>query len=198
MQDNVVITHERWVYTLMDLMGDLGGVMDVLIFIGGIFISPYSEFNFNMTVIENLYKVKTPASKWRSNSVSGPNDKKYNHMNQKIDLGYCQVFKLFFLQYFSCIISKCCYPQSKREENEKLMAIYEKGLERFDEELSIDYIFRVVGEAKKLLQQPKMSVYKQNKAIDQYNVIDLDKEDDEEEDEQHVTQGLPDVLDVDA
>ena len=66
MQDDTVIGHERFVYALMDLMGDLGGVMEVLIFIGGLMLVPYSEFSFNMSLIEALYKVKTDSSKWRS------------------------------------------------------------------------------------------------------------------------------------
>ena len=67
MQDNTVIGHERFVYALMDLMGDLGGVMEVLIFIGGLILVPYSEFSFNLALIESLYKVKTDTSKWISN-----------------------------------------------------------------------------------------------------------------------------------
>lgn len=63
-----------------------------------------------------------------------------------------------------------------------MLRLYEKGVERLDHELSIDYILKVLAQSKTLLKMP----INQNKTLledmEKNNVIDLDA-DSEEEDE---------------
>jgi len=40
--------HERRVYGLFDLMGDLGGVLELIVVFVGFFVSKLSKFSFTM------------------------------------------------------------------------------------------------------------------------------------------------------
>ena len=53
------IMHERKGYGLLDITGDLGGVMEVFVWSIGILISPFSVFSFNMKAINKLFMAKT-------------------------------------------------------------------------------------------------------------------------------------------
>lgn len=46
MQDQTEIFHERKVYNIMDLLGDIGGILEALTIFIGVFIFPISEFGF--------------------------------------------------------------------------------------------------------------------------------------------------------
>ena len=43
----------------MDLIGDLGGVQEILIMVFGLFLFPFSEYNFNLKFLSKMYLVKT-------------------------------------------------------------------------------------------------------------------------------------------
>lgn len=51
--------HRRESYIIFDVLGDLGGVIEILVFIFGIFLLPISEYSFNMSAISRLYYVKS-------------------------------------------------------------------------------------------------------------------------------------------
>jgi hypothetical protein len=57
--DNLQIDHERTIYNFLDLMGDLGGDMEVFTLAFGIFIFPVSEFSFLLKGISILYLART-------------------------------------------------------------------------------------------------------------------------------------------
>ena len=46
--DDVETYHTREIYDLLGLLGDLGGIQDILIAIVGIFVFPYSEFSYTL------------------------------------------------------------------------------------------------------------------------------------------------------
>jgi hypothetical protein len=50
---------KREIYTALDLLGDLGGIRDIVIAIIGIFLFPYSEFSYNLKALRKLYLVET-------------------------------------------------------------------------------------------------------------------------------------------
>ena len=54
--------HSREVYNLMDLIGDLGGVLDLLVLLAGIFICPISEHSFFLKAFSMLFLAKTHQS----------------------------------------------------------------------------------------------------------------------------------------
>ena len=51
--------HERKVYSFLELIGDLGGVLEILLLIFGIFINPISEFSFYMKAIKKMFLIRT-------------------------------------------------------------------------------------------------------------------------------------------
>ena len=50
----------------MQFIGAIGGVIDILIFIFSFFAVPFSEFNFFISAIQNLYMVKVKNKKYQS------------------------------------------------------------------------------------------------------------------------------------
>lgn len=51
MQDKYVL-HRRESYIIFDVLGDLGGVLEILIYLFGMILLPISEYAFNMAAIE--------------------------------------------------------------------------------------------------------------------------------------------------
>ena len=51
--------HERTKYALFDLLGDFGGVMQVLFLIGEYLLSAYAENNFLIKAFQKLYMART-------------------------------------------------------------------------------------------------------------------------------------------
>ena len=58
-RDNVVVAHERRIYSFLDLMGDLGGVLEIVSVVFGFFLFCISEHSFNMGAIQKLFLAKT-------------------------------------------------------------------------------------------------------------------------------------------
>ena len=57
------IEHSREIYNIMDLIGDLGGVMEIITTLCGIFIFPISEHSFTLKALESLYLGRTKDKK---------------------------------------------------------------------------------------------------------------------------------------
>ena len=53
------IKHTRQIYSLLDLFGDFGGLLEVLTIIFSLAVSPWSQFHFEMKAIQKLYMVHT-------------------------------------------------------------------------------------------------------------------------------------------
>ena len=53
------ILHSRSVYTLLDLLGDYGGLQEMFFLLLSFFIAPFSEHSFVLSAIKKLYLVKT-------------------------------------------------------------------------------------------------------------------------------------------
>ena len=64
------------------------------------------------------------------------------------------MLKLFVLNQLSLICCDCCHAKENRIENRKLIKLYERGIDRLDGELSIDYILKLLGQTKTLLKMP--------------------------------------------
>jgi hypothetical protein len=53
------VHYQRKVYNIYSLLADIGGVMEIIIFLVGIVIIPISKFSFDLTAIKQLYLVRT-------------------------------------------------------------------------------------------------------------------------------------------
>lgn len=52
-------TNDRAIYGLIDLLGDLGGVLEVIMVITGIFICPISEHHFILQATKRMFLART-------------------------------------------------------------------------------------------------------------------------------------------
>ena len=57
--DNTYVKHSRQVYNFLDLLGDLGGVAEIIILVLGVAILPISSHSFQMRIFQRLYLAKT-------------------------------------------------------------------------------------------------------------------------------------------
>jgi len=53
------LLHRRESYIIFDVLGDLGGVLEFLVFFFGMIMLPVSEYSFNMSAFKKLYLVKS-------------------------------------------------------------------------------------------------------------------------------------------
>jgi hypothetical protein len=53
------IENSREIFSLLDLLGDLGGVTDVVIYFFGIFLFPISQHSFTMRYLQKMFLVRT-------------------------------------------------------------------------------------------------------------------------------------------
>lgn len=54
-----IIMHDRCVYTLMNLFGDIGGMKGVIIALLGLLVNPITEHSFFLKVLELLFMAQT-------------------------------------------------------------------------------------------------------------------------------------------
>ena len=124
--------HTREAYSAMDLLGDLGGVVEVIIGTIGVLLYPISEFSFVFRAIEKLYFAKTKNSKTFKGQKQDLTPFKFQKtpfgenvkMHYKIQLDSIDKLKL----YFSSLI--CCLKCSRRVKVAKKLK--EKGEEAID------------------------------------------------------------------
>jgi hypothetical protein len=55
MLDMEEVVHERTVYNCLDLLGDMGGLVDIIVSFFGIVLFPISKFSFVLKALEKLY-----------------------------------------------------------------------------------------------------------------------------------------------
>ena len=51
--------HKREIYNLLDLFGELGGVIEIFIIILGIFLYPISHYSFMLNATKIFFKART-------------------------------------------------------------------------------------------------------------------------------------------
>ena len=62
--------HSRRVYGLFDLMGDLGGVLELIVVTIGIFVAPISRFSFTVDAAKKLFFARsTKLVLWKNDEL---------------------------------------------------------------------------------------------------------------------------------
>lgn len=51
--------HTREYYNLLDMLGDLGGIVEIIITFIGLFVLPVSEFGYHLKVIQKLFVINS-------------------------------------------------------------------------------------------------------------------------------------------
>ena len=129
--DDMVVEHSRIAYNLVILLGDLGGVSGVLIFLAGFLTEAISEQSFILKYIEKMYLAKTTSQ----NIFKEMKNKKFKTLKYglrtlnwapieetnnyyPIKLSCCQEFKLFIMTRVFCF--RCCFTSKKDKSLKKL------------------------------------------------------------------------------
>lgn len=74
--------HQRTIYSLLDLFGDLGGLIEACMTLIAVFLHPWSEFVFNVKAIQKLYMVKY-GERPQQSGFRRSNSRKYSDKQQK-------------------------------------------------------------------------------------------------------------------
>ena len=53
------VSHKRRIYAVLDLMGDLGGVLELILLVLGLLLLPISEHSFYIETIKTLFFART-------------------------------------------------------------------------------------------------------------------------------------------
>lgn len=130
--------YERIVYTVWDVIGDIGGVIDVILAILGIFMGPYTDIALKSHLISNFYTYSHSRELDEDSKVAVTEQdlEKTDEQHKQIVISNNDFWYLFT---WKCFKLTCC---TKSDLNQKrLRKIYEKGElyleEDFDVELQI-------------------------------------------------------------
>jgi len=87
----------------MDLFGDLGGVMEILMVVFGVFTYPIGEFSFILNASHKLFKAKSQNKKL----FKQKSKQKKKSAHQKISLGFKDRVLLYLYNTFGRCA--CCF-----------------------------------------------------------------------------------------
>jgi hypothetical protein len=68
--NNMGVENSREAYNLLGFVGDLGGVLEIIIAVFGILVFPFEEYSFSIKAIQKLYLAQTNASEGLFKTVS--------------------------------------------------------------------------------------------------------------------------------
>lgn len=74
---NSGLVHRRRVYSIFDLMGDLGGVIEILLIVFNIMFLPMAEHSFNLKAIKKLFLARTKDEELFMNIPAKDHDAEY-------------------------------------------------------------------------------------------------------------------------
>ena len=57
--DQIGVSENRSIYGFLDLLGDLGGVMEIILLAFGFFLNPFSEHSFLLNAANSLFYART-------------------------------------------------------------------------------------------------------------------------------------------
>jgi hypothetical protein len=165
------VEHSREIYSLLDLLGDLGGVTDVLVFLVGGLIFPIAEHHFIMKYLQKMFLVQTKEDhlflefkpvenskkKFMSKNLkdSIPANLKDSEFEKEVSehrgirLGF-KDFILVFIQSKCSFLSRCFW---KRAEPKKLKRLISEGKKRITKDLSLEKIIKNLRILKILAQE---------------------------------------------
>lgn len=146
----------RECYGFTDLIGDLGGVSELILTFLAIFICPWSTFSYNLSSLGKLFLARTTDPKLFLSKTKEEKPMCLKHqipeiyrdtavdrevqLHHPIRLSAWQTLKLFMA---TCVTdSFCCLPAGcmKCITNGQIFKMYKEGVERLEEELSIEMV----------------------------------------------------------
>ena len=152
MLSEIAVSHSRQIYDIIDLLGDLGGVMEVLLFVFGFIFFPFSEHNYIIRALQKLYMARTTNDKIfkrRRIDTKEFNLSKKDHgeikSHKAIKLSSVKFLKLYFNRLFSVFVDNQFWNCLSKEQR-KLMKLVDKGQALIEESLDIVNLIRNLRE----------------------------------------------------
>ena len=181
----------RQVYNIFDLLGDLGGVTEVIMLTFGFFLFSVSEHSFHMTAIKKLFYART-----RDNEIFGAEKaKKIRFLNKNLIPAetpkvikqeiakhrYIEVKNIDWIRTYFARVIGC--PTCLFRKRDKFLKLYEKGQDRIDSELDIVKIMRSLRNLKILMRHSFMDEeVKYQISHARKNLLNIDTSSDDETD----------------
>mmetsp|Transcript_1880 Transcript_1880/g.2596 ORF Transcript_1880/g.2596 Transcript_1880/m.2596 type:complete len:210 (-) Transcript_1880:575-1204(-) len=178
------IKHMRQIYGALDLLGDLGGVYEIITLVLAIQMLPISRHSFVLKATKKMYKGRTkdpglfkidkkpkylPASAYKVDDKV----KKEQNKNRKISIRLLDSLLLYFTN--SVFGRFCCLGMCWRNK-QKFQKLYNIGSKRIENELNIVKIMKNIKDMKICLRHSLMSgPIKARIAHTNKKVIDLDE-----------------------
>jgi hypothetical protein len=156
------VKYTRQVYGILDLLGDLGGVTEVIMICFGIFLFPISEHSFTMKAAQKFFLART-----KENSLLMAKKSKFteetaipkNQMGNEFYLNELKMHRYIcvspkdnFLLYLANQLGKC-FPANCWSKKKKLQRLYEKGADKIESRLNIVKINQNQTDVKVLLKK---------------------------------------------
>jgi hypothetical protein len=182
--DTEVKVYSRESYALIHLIGDLGGVTDIIVTFIGLFVSPYSSMSFRLKQIQEIFLVKTNKM---TKPMKVPKDKKkkLQKLKQKVPSNHHNAFRGLSYAKFStldCLIlalknSLCCGWKcflTKREK--KIQRLLDQSESKLAKETSIDKMVQLGRTLRTMISHVQSDGvnFKALSKIDPENVLNMD------------------------
>ena len=113
---DISVSHSRQKYGLLDLLGDLGGVLEVLLLVSGAFFYSYSEYSFVIKAMQklflarsfekNIFERKTENADVKQFALSKKELKELKY-HKRIKLSNRKICKLYFSKTFESCFYSC-------------------------------------------------------------------------------------------
>jgi len=124
------VSHGRVVYALMDFIGSLGGVSDLLLQIVGWIFGGYAAFHSSIATLAALYRVRSSEPSLFASSKQ--NDPAHPSVNRIKVAQSTRIFLFFLASPLGCVFKLCAKPR-----HFQILSILDAGAERKEEEFDI-------------------------------------------------------------
>ena len=129
MLEDETIRHVRYIYGLLDILGDLGGVTEVIMLLFGFLLYPISEHSFILQALRRLYRARTTdgslfkeeahhcqkKDNCHSKSKSLQNKEELERLKHRsIKISFKDSLLLYFSNWFSCTCFGSFWPKGKK------------------------------------------------------------------------------------
>ena len=146
---NIALNHSRKVYTIIELFGDVGGVLEIFVLLFIFFVQPLTDFAFSVNFIETFYKQRVAISreKRRHGNQGQPSKRPKEFSIEPISFDFVTKFKL-------CLLTKPCFCLKNAVKKRRMRSrragkldrmslseavkVYERGVELIEEDISLE------------------------------------------------------------
>ena len=128
--DDIIIEHSRSIYGIIDFLGDIGGILEILSMFVHFFIFNYAVHKFIQTAARKIFQVQTKKHHhFKNKSLKRQNSVKFS-------IKQSDSIKLFFVRNF------CCCKCLSNDRLEKYNMVLEKANDELEKSLDVLNIHR--------------------------------------------------------